>query len=85
MAKREELASMIVGDEIDNQRLSYASETASAELDMIRIRQVRLTMFEVIDFKTATIAQLRRLAALDRYESGAMTKRRRASAKVWTG
>lgn len=85
MAKREELASMIVGDEIDNQRLSSASETASAELDMIRIRQVRLTMFEVIDFKTATIAQLRRLAALDRYESRAMTKRRRASAKVWTG
>jgi hypothetical protein len=34
MAKREELASMIIGDETDNQRLSLlVNSTASAELD----------------------------------------------------
>jgi hypothetical protein len=42
-----------------------------------------MTMFEMIDVKTAAPGQLRRSAALDRYERRAMTKRRRASAKFW--
>jgi hypothetical protein len=76
---------MMVSDESDNQTLHAANEAASAELDLIRIRQSRMTMFEMIDFKNCDIEQLRRLAALNRYERRAMTKRRRASAKFWTG
>jgi len=44
-----------------------------------------MTLFEMIDFKTAPLKQLRRLAAPDRDECRAMTKRRRASAKFWIG
>jgi len=65
--------------------MNAANEAASAELDLIRIRQVRMTLFEMIDFKTAPLKQLRRLAAPDRDECRAMTKRRRASAKFWIG
>jgi hypothetical protein len=82
IAKLEELMTMIGRDEFDDQRLSAANGAASAVLDQIRIRQVRMTMLEKIDFETAPSEQLRRLLALDRYERRAMTKRRRASAKL---
>ena len=65
-----------------NQRLNCANEAASAMLDLIRFRQVRMAILATLDFKTANPTQLRRLSALDRYERRAITKRRRASLKL---
>jgi len=53
---------------------------AAALLDLIR--KVRNKMLATIDLATAMLHELQRLLAIDRYESRARTRRRRASAKL---
>ena len=55
-----------------------AIEAAHAHLDLSRIRDVRNQMFIELTQAGGNLVQLRRLAALDRYERLALTKRRRA-------
>jgi hypothetical protein len=78
----EELKEEIAKYETSNHKLTIAEEAAAAVLDLIRIRQVRSTMLATMDLKAATLAQLHRLIALDRYERRAIIRRRRASAKL---
>lgn len=87
MSELKALSSKIAGENqynprLRNHRLNCANEAASAMLDLIRFRQVRMTILATLDFKTANPEQLRRLSALDRYERRAITKRRRASLKL---
>lgn len=82
LAALEELTSEILENDIGNGRADAAKEAAAAVLDLIRTRQVRRAMLATTDLKTVNIEQLRRLMALDRYERRAMTRRRRASAKL---
>ena len=51
-------------------------------LDLMRIRKVRNEMLAALDLATATPDELQRLLAIDRYESRARTRRRRASARL---
>jgi hypothetical protein len=81
LAALEGLTSEIEND-IDNGSTDAAEEAAAAVLDLTRIRQIRRAMLATMNLKTATLEQLRRLMALDRYERRAMTRRRRASAKL---
>jgi len=55
---------------------------AQAQLDLLRIRAVRADLMMGIDLASGDLDHLRRLAALDRYERLAATKRRRASRKL---
>ena len=77
-----ELAQLIAPDGSDNQKLVDVEEAAAALLDLMRIRKVRNEMLAAMDLATATPDELQRLLAIDRYESRARTRRRRASAKL---
>jgi len=57
-----------------------AAELAVAQLELLRIRAVRAELMREVDSNNAH--RLLKLAALDRYERLAYTKRRRASYKL---
>ena len=80
MAAIDELAQLIAIDCQNNQKLK--EEAATALLDLMRIRKVRNEMLAAMDLATATPDELQRLLAIDRYESRARTRRRRASARL---
>jgi hypothetical protein len=81
----DKLAHQIVGDHIDNYKLLSTTETASALMDLLRVRKVRSEMLATLDLACPSPAQLHRLLAIDRYESRARTRRRRAAAKMEEG
>jgi hypothetical protein len=72
----------LVGDEPSGGAFALAVEFARAHLHLRRIRSTRADLIAKIDFNQVNIHQLQRLAALDRYERYAYTKRRRASVKL---
>jgi hypothetical protein len=59
-----------------------ALETAAAQIDLLRVQKTRRSMLAKLDLATATDEQLRHLLAIDRYESRARTRRRRASSRM---
>jgi len=77
-----ELSQLIASDYRNNQRFVDTEDAAAALLDLIRIREVRHQMLATMDLATATPKQLQRLLAIDRYESRARTRRRRASVRL---
>ena len=68
-------------DHSNSQKL-IVEKAAAAPLDLIRIGRFRQEMLATMDLATATPKQLQRLLAIDRYESRARTRRRRASARL---
>jgi hypothetical protein len=81
--KVDAIALALAGDSTDEERLVAASEVARAQLELTSIRSVRAEMIASAknDLLASDTLKLRRLAALDRYERYARTKRRRASHK----
>ena len=73
------IARLLASDQTDPMQAIAAIEAAHAHLDLSRIRDVRNQMFIELTQAGGNLVQLRRLAALDRYERLALTKRRRAS------
>jgi len=73
---------MLVSDLADEERVQAATEMAQAELELRRVGAIRTTMLAELDPASGDLDQLRRLAALDRYEARALTRRRRASRKL---
>jgi hypothetical protein len=63
-------------------RQTLAVDFARAQVGLLRIRSVRTKQLENADRNNFTVKELRRLAALDRYERYALTTRRRASLKL---
>jgi hypothetical protein len=55
---------------------------AKAHVKLLRIRAVRAELMKAFDLESGNIEQLKRLAALDRYERFAHTERRRAARKL---
>jgi hypothetical protein len=78
----DKLVQQIVIDDTHNYKLLDAIETASALLDLFRVRKARSQMLATMDLSATSAEQLRRLLAIDRYESRARTRRRRAAAKM---
>jgi hypothetical protein len=62
--------------------LKLATEFVHAQLELQRIGSTRTGLMETFDPHQPDVGVLLRLAALDRYERYAHTKRRRASAKL---
>lgn len=82
-ATTEVLVRLLVRDNTNEVQLAAATEIAVAQQELLRIRAVRTEMAARIhDLASADIETLRRLAALDRYERLALTKRRRASKRL---
>jgi hypothetical protein len=65
----------------DRANPTAATEVALAQLELLQIRKVRAQLMAGIDLESCAVQTLRRLAALDRYERYART-RRRASRKL---
>jgi hypothetical protein len=80
--KAEAIALALVGQDANSLRLSSAAELAAAQLELLRIRQVRAELMTSADLASCDPIALKRLHALDRYERVALTKRRRASYKL---
>jgi hypothetical protein len=80
--KAEAIARVVTRDQADPEHLLAATELAQAQLELLRVRQIRAELMEKADLASGDLEHLRRLAALDRYERIAHTKRRRASRKL---
>jgi hypothetical protein len=77
------IALELAGEHAAGDRLASAADFASAQAELLRIRAIRADEFAKVDRNDiSNLKELGRLAALDRYERYALTKRRRASKKL---
>jgi hypothetical protein len=83
MAEIDELARLLAHGEIDNTTATV--EVAAAQVDLQRIQRIRRNMLAKIDLATATPKELQHLLAIDRYETRARTRRRRALSRTILG
>ena len=81
-AKADAIARALADDQAGKEKLAAAAEVARAQLELLRIRATRAELVAQVDLASDDFDQLKRLAALDRYERLAATKRRRASHKL---
>jgi hypothetical protein len=81
-AKADAIGRALARDQAGEDQRVAAAEVAQAQLELLRIRAVRAELTAMIDVTSGNLEQLQRLAALDRYERFAHTKRRRASRKL---
>jgi hypothetical protein len=80
-AKVEAIAQAVMGEGAAEEQLVSATEFARAQLELWRIRATRADLMTAIEHDSTNTRELRQLAALDRYERYAHTRRRRASVK----
>ena len=66
----------------NQEAMTAATEMVHAQFELLQIRRVRREMMTVMEIDATCVDKLRRLAALDRYERLAQTKRLRASRKL---
>ena len=83
-AKADLIRKSLVSEQGKPTRVVAAIEFAQAQLDLLRIRAVRGQMMAELDSVSDDLTQLRRLAALDRYEARALARRCHASCKLVT-
>jgi hypothetical protein len=76
--KADTIARMLIGHQAVG-KYAAAAVLAQAQLELLRIRGVRAEFRATVDLASGDTEALRRLAALDRYERFAHTKRWRAS------
>ena len=81
-AKADAIGRALARDHASEEQRMAATELAQAQLELLRIRAVRAELMAMVDVASGNFEQLQRLAALDRYERFAHTKRRRASRKL---
>jgi hypothetical protein len=79
LEKVDTVATALVGNGANEEQLNTASEFVQAQLELLRIRTTRTGLMETFEPGFNNIEELRRIAALDRYERYCLTKRRRAS------
>jgi len=76
------IARELTGEQLTEDRLNLVADFALAHLELLRINAIRTEQFAKVDPNGSgdlNRQELNRLAALDRYERYALTKRRRAS------
>jgi hypothetical protein len=76
----DELARLIANG--DANHMAAALDAAAAQLDLQRVQNIRRDMLANMDLATATPEDLQRLLAIDRYETRARTRRRRATSQI---
>jgi len=80
--KIDAMACSLLGDGADEEQRLAATEMAKAQFELLRIRAARAKILTDVDLASSELSELQRLAALDRYERYAHTRRRRASQKL---
>jgi hypothetical protein len=83
MAEIDELARLLAHEEIDDTTATV--EVAAAQVDLQRIQRIRRNVLAKIDLAIATPKELQHLLAIDRYETRARTRRRRALSRTILG
>jgi hypothetical protein len=81
-AKVDSIVGILAAEQTSEHRLEKAAAFARAQVELLRIRSVRAEQLAktVLDDGTdRNMRELNRLAALDRYERYALTRRRRSS------
>ena len=81
-AKIDVIAVAVAGKEVSEDRLTSATEFTQAQFELLRIRSQRAAMWALIQPSYGDQQELRRMAALDRYERYCFSKRRRAARKL---
>ena len=81
--KIEAIAQTVTGDGAGEEQLVSAAEFARAQLELLRIRSTRAELMAKFELSYNNTQELRRMVALDRYERYSLTKRRRASHKLY--
>ena len=79
------LAAVLAGEHASPERMVAAEEFSSAQAQMARIEAIRAEHWASIDLNRsleANVKPLKQLAALDRYERYALTKRSQASKRL---
>jgi hypothetical protein len=78
-AKVDAIAHVLASEQASEDRLASTADFARAQLELLRIRSTRTGLMEKIELNYNSMQELRRIAALDRYERYCHTKRRRAA------
>ena len=84
-AQGDRVAGEVAGEQESEHQKAEAQGFARAQVELLRIRSIRSEQLARIDLNDCThgyMRELNRLAALDRYERYALTKRRRASQRL---
>jgi hypothetical protein len=84
-AQGDRVAGEVAGEQASEHQKAEAQGFARAQVELLRIRSIRSEQLAKIDLNDGPdgyMRELNRLAALDRYERYALTKRRRASQKL---
>src|ERR1700674_1404722 len=74
--KVDAIAHALAGEEANRDQLTSAAGFAQAQFELLRIRATRTELTQ--NMRLDNTQELRRIAALDRYERYGLTKRRRA-------
>jgi len=74
-----QMTGLLVPEGADDTQIAAAVAVAQAEAQLLRVAAIRRRLLANLDVAAANLKQLRRLAALDRYERQAFTRRRRAA------
>jgi len=80
-ARADAIARALTGEDANENTLKLSAELAHAQLELERIRSTREDLMAKFGLDQPEIRTLRRLAALDRYERYAYTRRRQASSQ----
>jgi hypothetical protein len=80
--KIEHLIRQVAGPEASEDRIEAAIDFAIAHHEIGRVREVRNAMLSSMDLAHADPEDLKQVLSTNRYENRALTKRRRASARL---
>ena len=81
--KAYKLAETLTLARADQAQKMEALEMAQAQIQLIRVAAVRSSLIASLDLTSRLDQQVRRLAALDRYERPALKQRLRAARRLW--
>ncbi len=68
-----------MGYPVEAEQTRVAGEVLYAQCELLRVRAIRGELMSMADDSSLNLVVLRRVAALDRYEQRALTKRRRSA------
>jgi citrate lyase beta subunit len=80
--KARQIAQLLAPEAADELQMMAALEMAQAHVQLLRVAAVRRKLMAGFEVGSMNLAQVRRLAALDRYERQALIRRGRAVRKL---
>ena len=76
------MAHMLFNEQASEDQQTSFADFARAQAELLRVQAIRTEQLRMIDLNNTNVEILKRIAALDRYERYALTRRRRARRKL---